>query len=330
MRRAGDQVEVNVQLIDAESGAHVWADRFETNRRNLAGAKSEITGRLTRTLNLELVQDAGRRIEQEKAVDPDVRDLVMRGWALLYRPQSAATFRKAKGAFEQALEIDPRSVDARIGIASALVNIIFGGWSSSVPQDQARAEDLLLEALERDANRSDVHATMGLLRRQQNRLVESRIEWETAIALDRNNATAIRNLGITLMYLGQPEAAILQIDKGMQVSPYDYNTRVANWSLELSHLLLGRVDEDIDFLRKARGANPRFYYIHFGLAAALGLKGDIEDARAALAEGIKLRPELNSLAAWRAHRPWETNPQFTALAEKTMYVGLHRAGFPDE
>ena len=89
MRRAGDQVEVNVQLIDAESGAHVWADRFETNRRNLAGAKSEITGRLTRTLNLELVQDAGRRIEQEKAVDPDVRDLVMRGWALLYRPQSA-------------------------------------------------------------------------------------------------------------------------------------------------------------------------------------------------------------------------------------------------
>ena len=121
MRRAGDQVEVNVQLIDAESGAHVWADRFETNRRNLAGAKSEITGRLTRTLNLELVQDAGRRIEQEKAVDPDVRDLVMRGWALLYRPQSAATFRKAKGAFEQALEIDPRSVDARIGIASAVI-----------------------------------------------------------------------------------------------------------------------------------------------------------------------------------------------------------------
>ena len=250
MRRAGDQVEVNVQLIDAESGAHVWADRFETNRRNLAGAKSEITGRLTRTLNLELVQDAGRRIEQEKAVDPDVRDLVMRGWALLYRPQSAVTFRKAKGAFEQALEIDPRSVDARIGIASALVNVVFGGWSSSVPQDQARAEDLLLEALERDANRSDVHATMGLLRRQQNRLVESRIEWETAIALDRNNATAIRNLGITLMYLGQPEAAILQIDKGMQVSPYDYNTPVANWSLGLSHLLLGRWMKTSTFLER--------------------------------------------------------------------------------
>ena len=105
VRRARDQVEVNVQLIDAESGAHVWADRFETDRRNLAEAKSEVTGRLARTLNLELVQDAGRRIEQEKAVDPDARDLVMRGWALLYRPQSAATMRKAEGAFERALEI---------------------------------------------------------------------------------------------------------------------------------------------------------------------------------------------------------------------------------
>ena len=189
---------------------------------------------------------------------------------------------------------------------------------------------MLLEALERDANRSDAHATMGFLRRLQNRLAESRIEWETSIALDRNNATAIRNLGITLMYLGRPEAAILQIDKGMQLSPYDYSIPVANWSLGLSHLLLGRVDEGIDFLRKARGANPRFYYIHFGLAAALGLKGDLGDARAALAEGIKLRPELNSLAAWRAHRPWETNPQFTTLAEKTVYAGLRLAGFPDE
>jgi adenylate cyclase len=119
------------------------------------------------------------------------------------------------------------------------------GWSSSVQQDQARAEDLLLEALERDANRSDAHATMGFLRRLQNRLAESRIQWETSIALDRNNATAIRNLGITLMYLGQPEAAILQIDKGMRRSPYDYTIPVANWSSGLSYLLLGRVDEGI-------------------------------------------------------------------------------------
>src|SRR6266581_3986076 len=71
VQRLGDRVQVSVQLIDTESGAHVWADRFETDRRNLVEAQSEITGRLARTLNLELVQAVGRRIEQERAIDPD-------------------------------------------------------------------------------------------------------------------------------------------------------------------------------------------------------------------------------------------------------------------
>jgi adenylate cyclase len=99
VRRTGDQVRVNVQLIDAESGAHVWADRFETERRNLAEAQGEITGRLAQTLNLELVRDVGRRIEQEKMADPNARDLVMRGWCspqywTLYGETAAAGLRQ--------------------------------------------------------------------------------------------------------------------------------------------------------------------------------------------------------------------------------------------
>jgi TolB-like protein len=82
VRRTGDRVRANVQLIDAETGAHLWADRFDTDRANAAEAQAEITGRLARTLNSELGQDAGRRIEHERAVDPDARDLVMRGWAV--------------------------------------------------------------------------------------------------------------------------------------------------------------------------------------------------------------------------------------------------------
>jgi TolB-like protein/Flp pilus assembly protein TadD len=330
VRRTGNQVQVNVQLIDAGSGAHLWSDRFDTDRTNLAEAQNQITGRLARTLNLELVGAAGRQIEQEKTVDPDAQDLVMRGRALLYRRLSAAIYQEAERSFERALAIDPRSVDARIGIATALVNSVAGGFSGSVQQDEARAEQLLLEALDRDANRSDAHRALGLLRRFQNRLAESRIEWETVIALDRNDAGAFRNLGLTLMYLGQPEAAIPQIEKGIRLSPSDFNIAIAYWGLGLCHLLLDHVDEGIDLLRKARSANPQFYYVHFALAAAFGLKGDLDEARAALAEGIKLRPEVNSLAAWRAHRPWETNPQFTALGDKTIYAGLRRAGFPEE
>ena len=121
VRRTGDQVRVNAQLIDAESGAHLWADQFDTNRANLAEAQSEITGRLAWTLNIELLSDASRRIEHENAVDPDARDLVMRGWAWWYGPQSPKAAQEALRAFERALEIDPRSTDARIGIARILV-----------------------------------------------------------------------------------------------------------------------------------------------------------------------------------------------------------------
>jgi len=116
VRRTGDQVRVNIQLIDAESGAHIWADRFDTDRANLTEAQDAITSRLARTLNVEFVAAVGRRIEQEKVVNPDALDLVMRGWALQNRPRTSANSREAQRSFERALELDPRSVDARIGL----------------------------------------------------------------------------------------------------------------------------------------------------------------------------------------------------------------------
>jgi adenylate cyclase len=331
-RRAGDQVRVNVQLIDAETGAHLWADRFETDRANLAEAQNEITGRLARSLDRELVQNVGRRIEQEKAVDPDSRDLVMRGWAILQRPISLANREEARQSFERALEIDPRSIDARIGIASVLVFNIIEGWGTSVQQDQARAEQLLLEAIERDANRSMAHYAMGLLRRSQGRFAEAKIELETAITLDRNNAKAMMHLGSVLMLMGQPEAAIAKVEEAIRLNPHESNLVGYYWALAVCHLFLGKVDEAIDLFRKARAENPGLWYTHLWLAGALGFRGDLDEARAEAAEAVKLKPEVNSVARWRAgfvERGLD-NVQFQALLEKTVFIGIRRAGFPDE
>jgi TolB-like protein/DNA-binding winged helix-turn-helix (wHTH) protein/Tfp pilus assembly protein PilF len=330
VRRGGDQILVNVQLVDAERGAHVWAERFETDRRNLAGAESEITGRLARTLNLELVHDSGRRVELERAVDPDARDLVMRGWAWYYRPSSKARLREARRDFERALEVDPRSVEARIGIATSLLGNISSGWSSSAQQDKARAEQLLLEALEQDTNRSMAHVAMGILRRLQARLSESKMEFETAIALDRNNARAIFQLGQTMMWLGQPEAGIPLLERAIRLNPHDPTLASHYAMLGSCHLLLGHVDQALDLLRRARAENPRTYYIHLYLAGALGFKGDLDEAKAALAESLKLNPEINSFAAQRAQAPYHANPLLWALREKTLNVGLRRIGFPEE
>src|SRR5262249_40966699 len=142
VRRVGDQVQVNVQLIDTGSGAHVWADRFDTDRTNLVKAQSEITGRLARTLNLELVQAGGGQIDRERPVNPDAQDFVMRGWALYQRTQAASSREEARQQFEHALKIDPKSYDAALGLASVAVISLASG-SDQPEEDEARAEKLL-------------------------------------------------------------------------------------------------------------------------------------------------------------------------------------------
>jgi adenylate cyclase len=331
VRRLGDQVQVNVQLIDAEAGAHLWADRFDTDRTNLTEAQNEITGRLAKTLNVELYQAASRRIERERATDPDARDLATRAWARVLRgPQSAATLQEALQYGERALEIDPGLVEAKLDIAGILDGRLTNGWSSSVEEDQARAEKLLQEVLEDDPNNPRAHISLGVLRRFQNRLGEARIELETGIALDRNNTAAFRNLGLTLMQMGKPEEAIPYVEKSIRLSPHDPNIVHNYASLGLCHLLLGHADPAVEFLIKARAANPRIWSAHFWLAGALGLRGDAEEARTALADALKLKPEVNSLARLRASLPSTISPQYLALREETLVVGLRRAGFPEE
>jgi TolB-like protein/class 3 adenylate cyclase/Tfp pilus assembly protein PilF len=332
VRRLGDRVQVNVQLIETESGAHAWADRFDTDRRDVAEAQSEIIGRLARSLNFELLRDAGRRIDQEKEADPDARDRVMRAWALFYGPGFPENQKAAVREFERALEIDPGSIDARLGIARIVVGIVGDGLSNDVPGDQARVEQLLSEVLEREPNRSLAHAVMGHLRRQQGRISEAQAELEAAIALDRNDAWAIRTLGQTFRSSGQPEAAIPYFEKAIRLNPREPYVGNTYGPLGASHLSLGHTEQAIAFLRRARTEMPRYWWHHGRLAGALGLKGDIDEARAEIGEMLKLKPEANSVARLRAifATTGSGDPRSQALTEKTIYAGLRRAGFPEE
>jgi TolB-like protein len=255
VRRAGDLLRLNVQLTDAESGAHLWTDRFDTDCADLAQAQSEITGRLARTINFKLVEAEDLSIERERALDPDPHDMLIRGWAALVRPISAASLQEALRVFERVLEIDAGSVAGKVGLAYALSCNIADGWSTSVQQDETRAEQLLFEAIACDANSFRARQALGLLRRLQNRLDESRIEFETVIALVPNYAPAFCQLGMTLICLGQPEAAIPEIEKGIRLGPHDTGSPSGYSMLSLAHLLLGHVEQAI---RRARPGEGRF------------------------------------------------------------------------
>jgi len=330
VQRTDHHVQVNVQLIDAESGAQLWTDRLESDRVNLVKGQKEITGRLARMLNLELTEAVHRRAEQAGVVDIDAQDFLLRGWALYYRPASPPVRQAALQAFERVLELDPKSIDGRIGIGTVLADDLVLSFSKFREQDIARADQVLSEALEHTLDRSMAHFAMGVLRRVQNRLSESKVELETAIALDRNNARALQQLGLTLMWLGQPETAIPQIEKAIRLNPYDPNIASYYWALGSSNLVSGRIDDAASLLEKARAANPRLFFVHLWLAAPLALREELDEAKNSLAQSLKLRPEVSSLARWRAEYPWYSNAKFVALAEPTLYAGLRRAGFPEE
>jgi TolB-like protein/Tfp pilus assembly protein PilF len=338
VRRTGAQVEVNVQLIDAESGAHIWADRFDAARADLAKAQDEIVGRLARALNFEIIEAAARRIEKERPVNPDASDYVMRGWAWIYRPVTDASMQEAQRAFERALEIDPQSVDAKIGLARIVSEYVANGRKHVVDgvaisheQDLARSEQLVQEALERDPNKAMAYFVLGRIRRLQNRLIESRIELEKGVALDRNSPAVMLQLGITLLYSGEAERALPHFEKALQLNPRGGFAFYFLFWVGDCHLLMGHADEAVDFMRKSHAANPGAMGPTLALAAALGFRGDVDEAKAVLAEALKVRPDYNSLAQLRARiENWDASPAFTALREKTIDVGLRRAGMPDE
>jgi adenylate cyclase len=330
VRRSGDQIMVNAELVDAESAAQVWADRFSTDRGDLGPAQSEITGRLARTLNLELIAAADHRIERERVANPDAWDLAMRGWALWFRPFSPTSRQEATRSFEQALALDPSFGEAKVGMATILASNVGVGLSREPQRDAARAERLLLEAIEQDTNRSRPHEVLGTLRRIENRLEESRVEFATAVALDRNNAHALLGLGQTLMFLGRPADALSWVQQSIRLDPDDPNAAFSDWTLGACHLLLGHIDVATDLLRKARAENPRVYFFQLYLASALGLTGDLQEAHLALAEAFRLKPEVSSFTRWAALQPWIGNAGFVALRANTLDLGLRRAGMPDQ
>ena len=131
---------------------------------------------------------------------------------------------------------------------------------------------------------------------------------------------------------GQPEAAIPYFEKAIRLNPREPYVGNTYAMLGQGHLFLGNTDQAVAFLRKARTELPRLWVHHGRLAGALGLKGDIDEARAEIEEMLKLKPEVNSVARWRAIRATMGggDPRNQALWEKTLELGLRRAGFPEE
>jgi class 3 adenylate cyclase/TolB-like protein len=321
MRDTANGIDVRLQLIDSQTGVRLWSDRLVIN---LADATDETIHRVAGTILKTLFEDVHRRIQTQQELTPI--DLMRRGYGLLIRPANTGQYPEAIRLFEQALIGAPNSVPAKLGIVTSLIMDITDSLDSYAAE--VRAERLLLDILRVDADIAIAHMLMGTLRRAQGRLDDSKVEHDIAIEQSPNLAPAIAQLGVTLVCLGDPRTGVILIGKNLRIAPNDFTTPIFLSCQGLCHLLLSHVEEAITSLRMARALNPLMHYVHWWLAAALGLKGELDEASAALAQAIEMRPELVSPPACYVltRRP---SPQFITLFEQTVYAGLRLSGVPD-
>jgi TolB-like protein/Tfp pilus assembly protein PilF len=326
IRRSGNQLRVNAQLIDAATDAHLWAERFDSDTVDLFALQNEITSRLANSLGVELIAAAAAQPTEH----PDALDYILRGRAR--RESSPDVYAEAIRLFEHALALDPQSVEAQTVLANSLASRVLDLMTHSAAVDIARADGLVEQALAASPRNAYAHFVKGKVLQAQNRWEEAAPEYETALALDRNFARALHFLALCKVYTGSIEEAIPLEEQAIRLSPRDPGIGWQYATIGLVHLLQSRIDEAIVWLEKARSAVPAASWVRSRLASAYALRGGTERAAAELAEARRLNGDLfSTIARLKAHPGiWWGAPKIRALYEATYFAGLRKAGMPEE
>ncbi len=322
-RRIGNGFRINVELVDAATGAELWADRFDREMGELLQLQNEITARIARALQTQLaIAEAARPIAH-----PDALDYILRGRAQLTRPVSRENYAETIRLFNQALKLDPQSADAKAWLAGVLAVRSLDELSPTPDEDLKRAEQLVNDALESDPNNPVPHIVKGQVLRARGRCPEAIPEYEAGIALDRSRAPAYAHLGWCRFLTGDVDAALSNLQQAIRLSPHEPGIAAWEGQLGIIRLLQGETDAALDWLNRALSSNDRLPFVHAFLAAAYGLKGYTELASAQLAAAQSLSETYRSLRGVEKAN-WYDNPKIRAMAERTYFLGLRRAGLP--
>ena len=323
---SGDRIRVNAQLIDATTGAHLWAERFDKPRADIFDMQDEITTRLARIVGVELVAAESRRAERERPGNMDAVDLAMRGWAILNQPLSLRGHRAACDLFNDALRRDDRNVEALIGLATYHTDDVRTFASTNRDEQLRVAETAITEALALAPGNASAHFVYGNVLHVSGATERSLREFEFAISLDRNLAWAHANAGFAKVLLGRAEEAEADLLNAIRLSPRDPGLDRWYALLGIADLFLGRLWPALDRMRKSVEMNPNVALMQFFLAAATALSGRADEARAAREAGMQLDPNF-TVARFRNERRSQ-NPTFLAQRER-IYEGLRLAGVPE-
>jgi TolB-like protein len=324
VQRGGNRLRVNVQLIDAETGNHLWAERFDKPAADLLDIQDEIISRLANKLNAELIAAEARRADRSPR--PDAMDRYFQGWACLNRGATPENIAQAQRFFECALVLDPCCVEALVSAAWVNIQAVNNQIVDDRTARLAAAEMALLKALSLAPNHAEANRNLGVVQIYSNRVAQGIAQCERALTLDRNMATAHGWIGLAKYFIGRNAETEAHIHEALRLSPHDVSAYAWMMFAGIAKLYNGADAEAVAWLRRSVEANRNYPLSQFYLAAALANLGELDEANATARAGLALHPGF-TISRYRASAGCD-HPAYLAGRERT-YEGLRKAGVPE-
>jgi adenylate cyclase len=323
VRRVGNQVRINAQLIDATTGGHIWAERYDGSLDDVFSMQDKITRRIVTALVVKLTVGEKDRQVRKDTNSSEAYDAFLRGWAhyQLYTPDD---FAKAIPYLEKAVQLDPDYGRAHAALASVYFDISTYGWIKSLAITRTDANEKSRQHLEEALKNATplAHLVASKWRMEQSRWDEAIAEAERAITLDANDPTGYAALSNLLVKVGRPAEGLELIETAMRLDPQtDYLYRLGEAQFQLE-----RYNEAAVTMLRATRRNPGEEWNFLLLAAAYGYLGREQEARSAIDTFNEMRLKLGMHSYTLADiDDWYFKD---AASRERLREGLRKGGLP--
>lgn len=320
VRRAGDQVRINAQLIDAISGGHVWAERYDRKLDNIFAVQDAITGKVVQALEVHLTSaDKQRDDGRPRTTSLEAYDLVLRARDLMTRFDREAA-NEARKLLEQAVELDPAYTEAH-----SLLGLYYFDewrlWGRNRDQSLSRALELAKTAVELDPSDPAPRVLLAQVHQFRREFEAAIEEADRALALEPSEAVTLANLGSMLRYAHRPGDAVEVIERAIRLDPF-HPPNYLEW-LGKAYFFLGRYRDCIEATDRGVALNPDFVALHVVRTQCYAAMGEQEKAEESAADILRTNPRF-TLSAYESYVPFSEKEDLRRSVET-----LRKAGLPE-
>jgi adenylate cyclase len=326
-QKSGARIRVDAQLIDANTGAHLWADQFDASQGEMLEMQDEIVTRLARALQIQLTAVEASRVARTHAENADAEEFAMECEAGYLRSGAQRAAERTYMLCDRALEMDSRNVRALAILAIRSLARVINFVNDDPKSELRRADDLTARALTVDPNNYLAHYARSLFL-AFDRPDEAIVEGERALALNPSYAPTYNALSTASVSAGQPQKAIEYAETALRLSPHDPLAYAFLRDKGLGLFSLARYEEAADAFRGSTAVNPDLPISFAMLAASAAMQGQDADARETLQRYLALpAASAKSITQLKDRQPYDN--RFLHEVYNRIYEGLRKAGMPE-